>query len=64
MKSHLKAVIALYERLYSLRETVPNDDASEEQLAAVNLFRFASFRLPAAADKKPLIGFSLMKAAM
>ena len=64
MKSQLKAVIDLHERLYHGLKEQPSDRQTEEQLAGENLFVFSSFRLPAASDQRPLIGFSVLKAAI
>ena len=64
MKSHLKAVIALHEKLHYLWKAKPSNPPSDEQLAAENLFRFSTFRLPASSDHKPFVGFSVMKAAI
>jgi hypothetical protein len=64
MKSQLKAVIDLHEQLYHGLKEEPNDRQTEEQLAGENLFAFSTFRLPAASDQKPLIGFSVLKAAI
>lgn len=64
MKSQLKAVISLFEKLYALRESSPGDDALDEELAAVSLFTLSTFRLPAISNQKPFIGFSLMRDAV
>jgi len=64
MKSHLKAVIALHEKLHHLWKAKPSNPPSDEQLAAENLFGFSTFRLPAASDHNPFVGFSVMKAAI
>jgi hypothetical protein len=64
MKSQLKAVLDLHERLYHGLKEQPNDRQTDEQLAGENLFAFSTFRLPAASDLRPLIGFSVMKSAI
>jgi hypothetical protein len=64
MKSQLKAVICLFEKLYNMRESSLGDDALDEELAAGSLFRLSTFRLPAVSNQKVFIGFSLMYAVV